>query len=430
MVSRRRSDSVTTETLGRPRADRRATEPTPVANVGAGRAWLRPVAGLTTVLSIGLTITLVAVLFRGDLSSTVQVTVLSSRAGLVMNPDAKVKLRGVQVGAVKSLETLPDGRAVLHLAMDPAQLQQIPANVGVDIASTTVFGAKYVRLTDPVDPSPQTMVPGQVLDASRVTVEVNTVFEQLTAVLSTIDPAKLNQTLGAIASAIDGRGQSIGQMLVDLDTYLATLDPGLPALSHDLTTAPTVFNAYADAAPDLLTAAGNASRISQSIVDEQHNLDAFLVSMIGLADVGNEVLTANRVPLADAVHLLAPTTDLTSQYNQALYCLMGGLIQAAYIKQPQVPGAMVNAGFVLGKERYRYPTDLPKVAATGGPQCVAGLPNVRYLSRPPFVIADVGTNPARYGNEGILLNTDALKQRLFGPIDGPPRNSAQIGQPG
>ncbi len=133
--------------------------------------------------------------------------------------------------------------------------------------------------------------------------------------------------------------------------------------------------------------------------------------MIGLADVGNDVLTANRAPLTDAVHLLAPTTDLTSQYNQALYCLMGGLIQAAYIKQPQVPGAMVNAGFVLGKERYRYPIDLPKVAATGGPQCVSGLPNVRYLSRPPLVIADVGTNPARYGNEGILLNTDGLKQR-------------------
>ncbi|WP_243858695.1 MCE family protein [Mycobacterium sp. DL440] len=385
---------------------------------------------MLTVLIIGLAITLVALLFRGDLSSAAPVTVISSRAGLVMNPDAKVKLRGVQVGAVKSLETLPDGRAILHLAMDPAQLRNIPANVGVDIASTTVFGAKYVQLIDPADPSSQTMSAGQVLDAARVTVEVNTVFEQLTAVLSTIDPAKLNQTLGAIASAIDGRGQTIGQMLVDLDTYLATLEPGLPALSHDLATAPTVFNAYADAAPDLLTAAGNASRISQSIVDEQHNLDAFLVSVIGLAGIGNDVLTANRAPLTDAVRLLVPTTDLTGQYNQALYCLMGGLIQAAYIKQPQVPGAMVNAGFVLGKERYRYPIDLPKVAATGGPQCVAGLPNVRYLSRPPFVVADVGTNPARYGNEGILLNTDALKQRLFGPIDGPPRNSAQIGQPG
>src|SRR6478752_10442337 len=139
---------------------------------------IRPLTGLALIVVIGLIFALAVGLFRGSFTETEAVTVLSPRAGLVMNPDAKVKLRGVQVGAVKSLETLPDGRAVLHLAMDPAQLQQIPANVGVDIASTTVFGAKYVQLIDPADPSPQAMVPGQVLDASRVTVEVNTVFEQ------------------------------------------------------------------------------------------------------------------------------------------------------------------------------------------------------------------------------------------------------------
>jgi phospholipid/cholesterol/gamma-HCH transport system substrate-binding protein len=27
-------------------------------------------------------------------------------------------------------------------------------------------------------------------------------------------------------------------------------------------------------------------------------------------------------------------------------------------------------------------------------------------------------------------NFDGLKQLLYGPIDGPPRNSAQVGQPG
>ena len=36
----------------------------------------------------------------------------------------------------------------------------------------------------------------------------------------------------------------------------------------------------------------------------------------------------------------------------------------------------------------------------------------------------------RYGNQGILLNSDGLKQFLFGPIDGPPRNTIQIGMPG
>jgi virulence factor Mce-like protein len=394
------------------------------------RKYLRPLAGTVTVVTICLIVAMVAVLFRGDLTTTVPVTVLSPRAGLVMNPDAKVKLRGVQVGTVRSLETLPDGRAVLHLAMDPSQLQFIPANVSVDIASTTVFGAKFVQLVDPADPSPTAMYPGQVLDAQQVTVEINTVFEQLTSVLSKIDPAKLNQTLGAIASAVNGRGHEIGQMLSDLDSFLATLEPGLPALSHDLAAAPTVLGAYADAAPDLITAASNTSRISQTIVDEQHNLDALLVSIIGLGDIGNDVLTANRQPLTDVLHLLVPTTDLTNQYNQALYCLLGTLVQAASIKQPQVPGAMVNAGITLGRERYRYPADLPKVAATGGPQCVAGAPNLPYEARPPYVIADVGFNPAQYGNQGILLNSDALKQWLFGPIDGPPRNSAQIGQPG
>ncbi|MGV0741898.1 MCE family protein [Mycolicibacterium sp. XJ870] len=386
--------------------------------------------GMITVTAIGVVIALVAVLFRGGLTPTASVTVLSPRAGLVMDPDAKVKLRGVQVGKVKSLAALPDGRAALYLAMDPAQLQNIPANVSVNIASTTVFGAKFVQLVDPAEPSPQPLRPGQVLDASRVTVEINTVFEQLNSILAQIDPVKLNQTLGAIAAAFNGRGQEIGQMLVDLDSYLAALEPGLPALSHVLATAPTVLNAYADAAPDLISTAGNAGRISGTIVEEQHNLDALLLSTIGLADVGNDVLSTNRVALSDVTHLLAPTTDLTNQYHPALFCLMGGLIQGAYVKQPQVPGAMVNAGLVLGKERFRYPGDLPKVAATGGPQCVAGLPNVPYQARPPYVIADVGWNPAKYGNQGILLNSDGLKQWLFGPLDGPPRNTAQIGQPG
>ena len=49
---------------------------------------------------------------------------------------------------------------------------------------------------------------------------------------------------------------------------------------------------------------------------------------------------------------------------------------------------------------------------------------------PPYVVADIGANQAQYGNQGILLNSDGLKQALFGPIDGPPRNTAQIGQPG
>jgi phospholipid/cholesterol/gamma-HCH transport system substrate-binding protein len=390
---------------------------------------VRPVAGLATILVIVAVVTVALVLFQGGFAETVPLTVLSQRAGLVMDPDAKVKLLGVPVGRVASIEDRPGGQAAIHLEMDPSQLAEIPANVLVDIASTTVFGAKSVELVPPADPSPQMLQPGQVLDAGHVTVEFNTIFQQLTSVLSKIQPDKLNATLGAISSALDGRGKKFGQALSDLDRLLANLDPSLPNLSRDIDVTPTVLNAYADAAPDLVATADNATRISQTIVDEQQNLDALLVSAIGLADIGNDVVGTNRQPLTDVLHLLVPTTNLTARYNQALNCALGGLVNLGNQQPLPVPGVLVATGFLLGVERYRYPADLPTVAAKGGPQCT-DLPAGAMDARPPFVVADVGANPAQYGNQGILLNSDALKQLLFGPLDGPPRNTAQIGQPG
>jgi phospholipid/cholesterol/gamma-HCH transport system substrate-binding protein len=89
------------------------------------------------------------------------------------------------------------------------------------------------------------------------------------------------------------------------------------------------------------------------------------------------------------------------------------------------------AGFLWGQERYRYPGDLPKAGATGGPQCT-GLPHLPFEAVPPYVVADTGTSPWRRTYPGIVLNSDLIKQIMFGDteVDGPPRNSAQIGQPG
>jgi virulence factor Mce-like protein len=391
---------------------------------------VRPLTGLAMVIALGLIVALCVSLFRGSFTPTTPVTVISDRAGLVMNNDAKVKMRGVEVGKVSSIEARPDGTAVLHLAMDPNQLHLIPSNVAVDIASQTVFGAKSVQLSAPPDPSPQRLHAGQVIQSQHVVVEINTVFQQLVAVLDKIDPVKLNQTLGAISKAFNGRGEKLGKTITDFNAFLAKIEPSLPALSHDIETAVPVFTAYADAAPDLITTVESSTTISRSIVDEQQNLDAFLVSSMGLADIGNDVIGSNRQALSDTLHLAVPTTDLLSRYHEALGCGLGGLIPFAR-SIPQFSNILVSAGLTLGVERYRYPQDLPKVAAKGGPYCKElGLPELQPEFRPPLLITDSGTNPVKYGNQGLLLNSDALKQWLFGPIDGPPRNTGQIGQPG
>ena len=156
-----------TSNLGPGPSDRSETETTavPVA-AAAGRSFgargnARVIAGFVTVLTLALIFALAVGLFRDSFKKTIPVTVISDRAGLVMNPDAKVKINGAQVGKVASIEPLSDGGAALHLALDPASLEAIPANVGAEITSSTVFGSKFVELVPPADPAAPVLLPGE-----------------------------------------------------------------------------------------------------------------------------------------------------------------------------------------------------------------------------------------------------------------------------
>lgn len=394
------------------------------------RSYLRPVVGLATVAVIVGVVALAVAQYSGTFTTSDRLTVRSDRAGLLVNPGAKVTFHGAQIGTVTDIVETAGGNAELRLAVEPARLALIPENASVEISAGTVFGAKAVEFRPPPDPAPAPLRAGAVLDSRNVTVEVNTIFEQLTTVLAHIDPAKLNETLGAISTAIGGRGDAFGQSLVDIETFLAVIEPSLPRLENELRVLPDVARSYADAAPDLMGIVSNSTQLSRTLVDEQANLDRFLVSSIGLATAGNDVIGTNAAALTNLMHLLVPTTALTNEYREALNCSFKGIYKNFALKTPGPnPGVTDLAAFTLGLERYRYPQDLPKVAASGGPQCAGQLP-IQFDTYPAKVIADVGTNPYEYGNQGPLVNSDALKQFLFGAIDGPPRNSSQLGQPG
>src|SRR5258708_36349386 len=111
-------------------------------------------------------------------------------------------------------------------------------------------------------------------------------------------------------SCTDG-GEKIGRGLSNRDAFRAELEPSLPALSHDLDAAPNILTAYADSAAGLVKIADNSATISQTIADEHQSLDALLLSVIGMADIGKQVLGQNAQPLTAVLHLLVPTTDLT-----------------------------------------------------------------------------------------------------------------------
>ncbi|MFW0787011.1 MCE family protein [Gordonia sp. CPCC 206044] len=381
---------------------------------------VRPLAGATMVLVVIALVALAAAMFTGATKRSTTVTVVAPRAGLVMEPDAKVQMRGVTVGRVSGIAYDQPGSATLTLAIQPEQLAMIPSNVGVHIAAPTVFGAKSVEFVTPDTPSTDRLHDQQVLTAGQVEVEVNTVFGELTDVLSQIRPAELNAALSSLSTALSGRGDQFGQMLTDFNGFVHQVNPRMPALRKLMRDTPDMLKVYGDTTKPLLGTVDNTSRISDTLVAEQHNLDAFLTSVIGLSNVGDRVLGDNRARLAKALKLLVPTTALTDDYSEALKCSLNGFADLAVSPPADVPGLGLSANFLWGAEPYRNPDDLPKVAATGGPQC-SMLP-VAFQEKPPYVVADTGANPAAPNRKSLELNVKSLQQALFGPIpDGTPR---------
>jgi phospholipid/cholesterol/gamma-HCH transport system substrate-binding protein len=358
--------------------------------------------------------------YSAAFTPTDTVTVTSPRAGLVMDKGAKVKYRGIQIGKVADIAYAGD-QVTLTLAVNRDQMRYVPSNAPVRIGSTTVFGAKSVEFLAPEQPSGTSLRPGAVVHAMSVQLEANTLFQTLIDVLNKINPTHLNATMSAIAEGLRGHGDDFGSTTSGLNEYLAQLNPKLPTVESLIAQTAAVANIYGDAGPDLVTVIDNVPTISETIVDEQENLNATLLATIGLADEG----TATLEPAADdyiaAIQRLRAPLKVLGDYSPELGCIVQGVAignqRGTQIVGGLKPGAMVSSAFVLGVPSYTYPESLPIVNASGGPNC-RGLPNVpnkQYggsFYRSPFLVTDNAYIPYEPFTE-VQVDAPSTFQFLF-----------------
>ncbi len=388
-------------------------------------------------------VALCSALFAGTFSSYLPVTLISERTGLVMESGAKVKLRGVEVGRVAGIAGghEPVG---LQLEIFPDQARRIPANVAAEIKATTAFGAKYVDLIYPDHPSAQRLSAGEVLHSRNVTTEVNTVFDSLVGLLNQIDVSKLNGVLTALADGVRGQGERIGQATTDANQVLQAINPRMDTVAADWRSFKGFSDAYGAAAKDILSTLDAASTTSATIVDRSKDLDALLMNTIGFSDSGIGLLAPNKDTLVNAVNTLEPTTALLLKYNAEYTCTIQGakvFLNKAGNEWFGGDGRTVflDAGISFGDDLYRYPENLPVVAAKGGPGGKPGcgsLPDVakNFPVRQLITNTGYGTGLDWRPNPGIgqtcavdyfpvtrgVPEAPHVGQCLPGPAPGPP----------
>lgn len=375
-------------------------------------------AGLISAVAAATAFTYLS--YTAAFTPTATVTVTSPRAGLLMEPDAKVKYLGLQVGTVTAVE-YDGGDARLTLSIRSDQMGFIPSNPIVRIASTTVFGAKSVELVSPDQPSTTPLASGAHLQAGSVSVEVNTLFQSLVNTLHKIDPVQLNATLTAIATGLRGNGEDLGETLAGINSYLTQLNPKLPVLQDDFGKAADVASVYAEAAPHLLAVFDNTAPISETIVASQDDLTATLLAVTGLADSGFQTLEPAQNDLIAALQRLRAPLKVLGDYSPEFGCIFKAISTLDQRYGPSlggtVPGLFVSVNFIPGSQPYTYPESLPIVNASGGPNC-RGLPDLPTKQiggswyHAPFLVTDNAYVPYQPNTE-LQFDAPSTLQFLF-----------------
>lgn len=348
--------------------------------------------------------------FRGDFRYRVELTVLSPRAGLGVDPGSKVTFNGVEIGRVQTISpTDVDGtrHARLAVQIEPRYLPLIPSNVTADINATTVFGNKYIALRSPKTPSKQPISPHGEITATWVSTEFNTLFETVMAISEQVDPVKLNLTLTAAADALDGMGAKFGQSLEDgnaiLDDFVARTDQ----FRHDTRSLAALSDRYADAGPDLFDGLARAVRTATTLNDQRGAIDQALLAAVGFGNNAGDIAERGGPYLVRGAQDLIPTAKLFDDYSPQLLCTIRNYYDVAPLMASTFGGdngySLDSAGTVFGfglPNPYVYPDNLPRVNAHGGPEGKPGCWQqiTKGLWPAPYLVMDTGLSIAPYNH--------------------------------
>lgn len=334
---------------------------------------------------------LVSAVFNQKFTDYDKVTLKTDASGLQLPDRADVKIRGVIIGQVTKMDAEPNGGgATLTLGIYPDKMGAIPKNVTAAIFPKTLFGEKYVELNIPESPSPQHLVAGDKIGPTQLPIELEKVLNDIYPLLTAIQPDQLNYTLSALANALDGRGEKLGNTLTTLDDYLTKFNPQVPSLVEDLKNLATVSDTYADVTPQLAQTLRNTVKTGNTFVSQKAALTELLRQTSSFSDTAKSFLDANGQNITELAKVSAPQLAVLNEYSSEFPCLFEGLAGQVPLLASAFRGYMLHINLItLPAQPRGYGTIDKPVYGAKNPATCAGLPNPKGTPTNPFQAPNV-----------------------------------------
>ncbi len=376
------------------------------------RSIFRPrVLGIVFLAMLVAAVWLTNAIFTKKFTDYERITLRSTNIGLNLPERADVKIRGVIVGEVLETEATPEG-AELTLGIYKGRERDIPENVTGSIVPKTLFGEKYVSLIIPDDPSSEHITSATTIPRTDVSTEVEEVLNDLYPLLTTVQPAQLNMTLNAIATALEGRGDAIGENLETVDAYLKRVNPQIPDLVEDLRLTAEMSDIYADVLPEVAQILDDSVKTGQTLEGREAQLTALFQDVASFSDTARTFLADNGSQLVRLGEVSAAQLRVLARYSPEFPCLAGGIVNAGKLQAEAFRGFMLHIVLeTLPRQPRAYGVqDKPRLGDNRGPNCL-------HLPNPPWS----QSNPSRHQpdfNDGVDEPTGKGTSRVpFGDGD-------------
>ena len=248
-------------------------------------------------------------------------------------PGDQVRILGVQVGSIGTIEPRPSD---VKITMSVSKDAKVPKDARAVIISPNLVSARFIQLT-PAYTGGAVLPDGGSIDLARtaVPVEWDEVKQALTQLAVQLGPttgsmqgplvAAINQT----ADTLDGKGQSFHNALRELSQVVGRLGDSRSDIFGTVKNLQVLVNALSASNEQIVQFAGNVASVSQVLADSSRHLDNTLGTL-------NQALSDIRGFLHENNSTLIDTVNKLNDFAQTLSDQSDNIEQVLHVAGPGI----------------------------------------------------------------------------------------------
>jgi phospholipid/cholesterol/gamma-HCH transport system substrate-binding protein len=222
-------------------------------------------------------------------------------------PQSAVKVNDVSVGKITKIEL--DGwhaRVTCRLRGDV----RLPDNAVATVSQTSLLGEKFVALSGPAkEPAQGRLAAGDLIPLARTaqSTEIEQVLSALSLLINGGGLEQISTITNELNTAMNGRTDTIRDVLARVDTFVGTLDQNRSAITQALDSIDRL-SAKLAAEKKTIGAAIDRTGPAVKILDQNRaDLTKMLVGLDRLSKVMTQVVTQSKADLVANLRALEPT---------------------------------------------------------------------------------------------------------------------------